>query len=110
MRPAEHGVRGTTRKPKEMYIHMFAFRLKDGVDEAQKERMVSEIRDLQNRIPGILETHAGRNLSARGQGFEIGGVMKFHDRAAFEAYAAHPVHQQLLSWLRPLIEPIEVDF
>jgi len=36
--------------------------------------------------------------------------MKFVDKAACEAYGAHPVHQKLLSWLMPLIEPIEVDF
>lgn len=93
-----------------MYIHMFAFRMKDGVGETQKERMVREIGDLQKEIPGILETWVGRNLSPRGGGFEVGGVMKFPDRAAFEAYAAHPVHERLLAWLRPLIEAIEVDF
>jgi hypothetical protein len=36
--------------------------------------------------------------------------MKFSDRAAFEAYNAHPVHERLLTWLLPLIDPIEVDF
>jgi hypothetical protein len=40
----------------------------------------------------------------------LGGVMKFADAGACEAYGAHPVHQKLLSWLMPLIEPIEVDF
>jgi hypothetical protein len=36
--------------------------------------------------------------------------MKFADKAACEAYGEHPVHQKLLGWLMPLIEPIEVDF
>ena len=36
--------------------------------------------------------------------------MKFADRAAMEAYNTHPVHLELLSWLIPLIDPIEVDF
>jgi hypothetical protein len=36
--------------------------------------------------------------------------MKFADKASLDAYGAHPVHQKLLSWLMPLIEPIEVDF
>jgi hypothetical protein len=50
------------------------------------------------------------NDSPRGQGYEFGGVMKFRDKAAFEAYGDHPVHQKLLGWLMPLIEPVEVDF
>lgn len=93
-----------------MYIHMFAFRFKAGVTDEQKDRIVAAIRKLRDEIPGILETWVGRNDSPRGQGYELGGVMKFADKAACEAYGAHPVHQKLLSWLMPLIEPIEVDF
>jgi hypothetical protein len=36
--------------------------------------------------------------------------MKFADRAALDAYARHPAHQELLAWLMPLILPMEVDF
>lgn len=93
-----------------MFIHMFAFRWKPGVTEEQKQNVVTEIRKLQGQIPGLLETSVGLNVSPRGQGYELGGVMKFSDQAALDAYGPHPVHQKLLSWLIPLIEPIEVDF
>ena len=93
-----------------MYIHMFAFRLKPGVTEEQKDRMLCEIRTLAKQIPAILETAVGKNDSPRGQGFSIGGFMKFPDQATLDAYNAHPVHQDLLRWLLPLIDPIEVDF
>ena len=39
-----------------------------------------------------------------------GGAMKFADKAALDSYGGHPVHQKLVSWLMPMIEPIEVDF
>jgi len=93
-----------------MYIHMFAFRWKPGVTEEQKKRVVAGIRELQGQIPGLLETAVGMNISPRGQGYELGGVMKFTDKASLDSYSAHPAHQKLLSWLMPLIEPIEVDF
>lgn len=93
-----------------MYIHMFAFRLKPGVSGQQKEKIIAEIQKLPKRIPNVLETYVGMNVSPRGQGYEIGGVMKFPDEAALQAYGSHPAHQELLSWLLPLIEPIEVDF
>ena len=93
-----------------LYIHMFAFRFKPGVTEQQKDKIVAEIDKLKGEIPLVLESWVGRNESPRGQGYELGGVMKFADAAACEAYGAHPVHQKLLSWLMPLIEPIEVDF
>jgi len=93
-----------------MYIHMFVFRFKPGVTETKKQEIIAAIRRLQNDIPEVLETWVGRNESPRGQGYELGGVMKFADAAACERYNAHPIHRKLLSWLLPLIEPIEVDF
>ena len=93
-----------------MYIHMFAFRMKPGVTSAQKERMVQEIRALQAQIPEILESWIGINESPRGAGYELGGTMKFASKESFDKYGPHPSHQNLLSWLIPLIEPIEVDF
>jgi len=93
-----------------MIIHIFAFRFKPDVTEERKKYIVEEIRGLQGHIPGLLETWVGLNVSARGAGYELGGAMKFADKGSFDAYGPHPVHQKLLSWLMPLIEPIEVDF
>jgi hypothetical protein len=89
---------------------MFAFRFKPAVTDTQKDHIVAEIRKLQGQIPGLLETFVGRSFSPRSEGYELGGAMKFADKASLYAYGPHPVHQQLVSWLMPLIEPIEVDF
>jgi hypothetical protein len=93
-----------------MYIHMFAFRFRPGVSEQKKDEIVEAIQQLPHEISEVKEAWVGRNESPRGQGYELGGVMKFADAAACERYNAHPVHQKLLGWLLPLIEPIEVDF
>ena len=93
-----------------MVIHTFYFRWKPETTAAQKQRVQTEILALQGQIPGLLEAHAGFNFSPRSQGYDFGGVMKFPDRAALEAYNSHPAHQKLLSWLMPLIDPIELDF
>jgi hypothetical protein len=93
-----------------MYIHCFVFRWKPDVTPEQIEGAASEIRNLQGQIPGLLATYVGRNESPRGQGYSFGGVMKFADKSSFEAYGPHPVHQKLLAWLMPLIEPLELDF
>ena len=93
-----------------MYIHMFAFRMKPAVTAEQKDRMVGEIRALQSKIPAILESWIGLNESPRGEGYELGGGMKFANKASFDTYGPHPAHQELVSRLMPLIEPIENDF
>ena len=84
--------------------------MKPGVTDSEKGRMLREIRALQKHIPEILESWVGVNESARGQGYELGGAMKFADKASFEKYGPHSVHQKLVSWLMPLIDPVEVDF
>ena len=76
----------------------------------QKQKSVSAIQALQGQIPGLLNTWVGTNISPRSQGYELGGVMQFVDRESLDAYSGHPVHQELLSWLMPLIDPLEVDF
>jgi hypothetical protein len=89
---------------------MFAFRWKPRVTEPQKVRARIEIRNLQGQIPGLLETWVGTNISPRSLGYEFGGVMKFADEASLLAYPTQPAHVELLNWLMPLIEPVEVDF
>ncbi len=91
-------------------MHLFAFRWRPATTDALKQRALVEIRALQGQIPGLLETSVGENFSPRSQGYELGGAMKFADRAALDAYADHPAHQALLIWLMPLIDPVEVDF
>jgi hypothetical protein len=93
-----------------MVIHTFAFRWKPAVTGEQRIRVIHAIRSLQGRIPGLEETWVGENFSPRSQGYALGGVMKFSSRQALEEYSDHPVHQELLSWLMPLIDPVEVDF
>lgn len=93
-----------------MCIHMFVFRWQGDVTTEQKQKVIRSILELQGQIPGLLDTWVGENFSPRSQGYALGGAMKFSDRAALDAYGSHPVHQALLAWLMPLIEPVEVDF
>jgi hypothetical protein len=92
-----------------MYIHTFALRWMPGTTEDQKQRAKREILALQGGIPGLIETHVGENQSSRGKGTNFGGVMMFADRDAFEQYFVHPLHEELIAWLMPLVDPTELD-
>ena len=93
-----------------MVIHTAAFRWNPGVTAAQKSTAVDAIRALQSQIPGLLATYVGTNTSPRSLGYELGAIMHFSDQDALLAYNTHPAHQALLSWLMPLIQPLEIDF
>src|SRR5260370_336802 len=79
-----------------MIVHTFAFRWKAGVTDDQKLRAFAEIRGLQGQIPGLVEALVGCNVSPRSRGYELGGVMKFTDRAALDVYGGYTVHRKLL--------------
>jgi antibiotic biosynthesis monooxygenase (ABM) superfamily enzyme len=93
----------------ENVFHVFAFQWKQAATDADKARALKDISAFQGQIPGLLETHVGPNISPRGKGYTFGGIMRFKDRAALDAYVQHPAHQALLVWLVPLIDAIELD-
>jgi hypothetical protein len=100
-----------TRNAPFMYIHTFLFQWNQGVTAEVQQLAAERIRALQGRIPGLLETSYGANISPRSQGFTHGGVMKFQDAVALEAYNPHPIHQELVRWLMPLLKvAAELDY
>ena len=71
----------------------------------------ARIRAFQGQISGLIETSYNSNTSPRSQGFTHGGVMKFRDDLALQAYFTHPVHQALVDWLMPLLAvAAELDY
>jgi len=90
-------------------FHVFAFQWKPEATDELKAKAGQAIHAFQGQIPGLIETHAGTNISPRGKGYTFGGIMRFHDKAALDAYVQHPMHQALLKWLVPLIDAIELD-
>ena len=93
-----------------MFIHIFGFKWKADATTADEERAKEAILAFRGAIPGLIDVHAGPNLSPRSQGYTFAGLMTFTDKAAADAYTVHPQHQALLQWLVPLIEPVELDF
>lgn len=91
------------------YIHVFLFRWKPEATAAHRDAAAREIRAFAGAIPGLIEVVAGANLAANAGGHDFGGYMRFTDAAAYRAYAGHPLHRQLLQWLVPLIDAIELD-
>jgi Stress responsive A/B Barrel Domain len=93
-----------------MFFHVFGFKWKPEATEAQKAQVVVDVEAFKGVVPGLIEVHMGHNESPRGLGYTFAGVMRFTGKAAFEAYMVHPAHEKLLVWLRPIIEPVELDF
>jgi hypothetical protein len=90
-------------------FHVFLFQWKAGVTDEQKERARKAIVAFQGVIPGLVQTNVGENISPRAKGYTFGGIMQFKDQASLDAYFQHPAHLELLKWLVPLIDAVELD-
>ncbi len=94
-----------------MIVHAFLFQWKLHATEVDKQQAAERILALQKQIPGIVEASYSLNTSPRSQGFTHGGVMKFRDASALQAYFTHTVHQELVDWLMPLLAvAAELDY
>jgi hypothetical protein len=89
-----------------MVEHVVLFKTTPEATEEQKGRMVAELASLKEKIPGIVDLSVGTNFSERSQGFDIGLVVRFVDRAALEVYLPHPAHRGCVD---QFVAPIKQD-
>ncbi len=92
-----------------MITHVVLLKPKTEISADEIATVFEHVRGLQEDIPGIVETRAGKNLSANNQGYSYGFVMRFVDAEHLTAYAPHPAHQVVSRELRALCESI-IDF
>ena len=92
-----------------MVEHVVLFKTTANATPEQKARMIEELRALRGKIDGIVDLSVGENFSNRNQGFDIGLVVRFTDRAALEAYLPHPAHRGCVdAYITPIKEDVIV--
>jgi hypothetical protein len=89
-----------------MVEHVVLFKLKAVATPEQKRAAIQALKALKTEIEGIVDVTCGENFSERNQGFGIGLVVRFRDRAALEAYLPHPAHRGAVE---QFIHPIRED-
>jgi len=85
---------------------------KPGAAPEQITAAMASLPGLKTQIPGIVSLNCGADFSGRAQGYTHALVIRFADRAAFDAYGPHPAHQALIEMhLRPILaEVLDFDF
>ena len=78
-----------------MITHAVLFKIRADGPQDQIDTVFAELRDLKDKIPGILSFGGGPYSSAEGlnKGFTHGFVMTFPDAPARDAYLPHPEHE-----------------
>jgi hypothetical protein len=92
--------------------HIVLFKLKAGATDEQKAAAKKALKGLKEQVDGIVDLTCGDNFSERSQGYEMGLVVRFRDRAALDAYIPHPAHRGVVDqYISPIRETgIVVDY
>jgi hypothetical protein len=95
-----------------MVEHVVLFQSTDEATQEQKDAMIAGVKKLKDQIPGIVDLTVGYNFCERNQGYDIGVVVRFENRAALEAYLPHPAHRSCVdTYLVPIRKStIVVDY
>jgi hypothetical protein len=96
-----------------MIKHLGIFQFKQGVTTDQIEHCFSELRKMVGQIPGLIKIEHGQHNSDEGldDGFTHGFCMTFDSVESRDSYLPHPVHQQRVALIQPILERVIVlDF
>ncbi len=95
-----------------MIEHIVLFRWKPEATAEQVAAGMEALRGLQDRIPGVAALTCGADFSGRAQGYAHALVIRFSDRATFDAYGPHPAHQAVIeTHLTPILaDVLDFDF
>jgi len=86
-------------------IHIAIFKWKTGTTEEQVNEILTVIRNLRTKVPGVRDIRCGKNYHRAAQGFTHGVVVFADNKEALQAYRDHPEHQQVA----PVFESLELD-
>ena len=91
-----------------MFNHMVMFRFPD---DDTAVAVIDKLHELADTLSQVEELVAGRDQMGSDRSFDVGMLMRFADRDAFEAYNTHPVHVEAATWIDEVAtEAIAVDW
>lgn len=85
-----------------MIIHTLLLQPKPETTEEEMQAVLERVKALKEKIPGIVDIHAGKNENVGNQIYTYGFVMRFIDREHLQAYFPHPEHKAVSPELRRL--------
>ena len=94
-----------------MLIHIVCWKYKRETVEDIREGHRARLRYLPSVIPNIISFDVGADLLHLERSFDTGLVGVFPDRAAFDHYNDHPMHQAVVAFGKQFAENVvSVDF
>ncbi len=91
-----------------MLTHVVFFRFADlSVAADARDRLMA----LRGQVPSLQHIEAGVDITRSARSFDLALITRFENAAGLHAYAEHPAHLEVLTWLRTVAEQTAaVDF
>ena len=86
-----------------MIQHVLVFRFRDDVGEAEKDRLLDEMRTFPTHFTAMRNFHLGRNESTRDDRFTHGFTVQFDEAELLHAYLSSERHE---AFVRDRFKPI----
>jgi hypothetical protein len=88
-----------------MFVHIVFFRLKDDAGNGKSKRenaqeMQRHFHALRGQLPGLLRIDLGIDLLHTPDSADVALYTEFTDRAAYEHYAGHPLHLDIVGFIK----------
>lgn len=80
-----------------MLTHVVLFSFED-LDHAEQARQ--RLLAMKGQIPALLDIEAGLDTTRSPRSMELALITRHADRAGLEAYAGHPVHLEVVAFIK----------
>ncbi|MGO3742087.1 Dabb family protein [Kerstersia sp.] len=91
-----------------MYMHIVLMAFESEADARFFETVEHYARRIRAECDGVLGYGLYANEASRAQGFGYAMVSTFESAAAHDAYQISPAHQEMKTWMTPLIQKMVV--
>jgi hypothetical protein len=83
-----------------MYRHIVMWKVKEGEAREVCEQMAQKLYHLTDQIDEIEALEVGINELESDAAFDIVLISSFENQQAYQAYAIHPLHQEVVVWIK----------
>jgi hypothetical protein len=93
-----------------MLTHIVFFKLKERTPEVvQKTKEV--LLNMEGKIEQLLQIEVGADIVHSERSYDIALVTKFNSMADLDAYQVHPLHKEVIAYIKTVVEAsVSVDY
>jgi len=77
--------------------HIVLMKFPGGVESGWLDEMHAAVEEMAERIPEVLASSGGLDVSGKDENFDYAIILDFADREAYERYRVHQMHQDFIA-------------